>query len=210
MKFLGERMTGTGLLKTRLALTLALVVCTMLLISKSGSLLFATLLERSIPPFSAPQAKAAQAIVVLTGANASMLEAARLHRQTGLPVLASGGDGEAAAIKNHLEKSLHTPVKWTEGNSLNTEQNAKFSADIRGSAHVRKIILVTHALHMRRARAMFVDRGFEVFPAPTDFSGWPELRWRDLLPSNEGRKLAKLALHEVFGLAFYKLRFAIQ
>ena len=203
-------MTGRELLKICWVLTFALLVCAMFLISKSGGLLFAALLERSTPPFSAPQGRSAQAIVVLTGANSSMLEAARLHLQTGLPVLASGGDGEAAAIKNHLEKSLHTPVKWTEGNSLNTEQNARFSADILAKAQIRRIILVTHAMHMRRAQAMFADQGFEVVPAPTDFSEWPELQWRDLLPSSEGRKLAKSALHEVFGLAFYKLRFAVQ
>ena len=203
-------MAGTRLLKICWLLAVALLVCAMFFVSKSGSLLFAALLERSSPQFSAPQAKEAQAIVVLTGRNASMLEAARLHRQTGLPVLASGGDGEAAAIKNHLEKNLYTPVKWTEGSSLNTEQNARFSADILATAQVNKIILVTHAMHMRRAQAMFVDQGFEVVPAPTDFSAWPELRLRDLLPSSEGRKLAKSALHEVFGLAFYKLRFAVQ
>ena len=210
MKFARERMTATGLMKICWLLMFALLVLAMFFVSKSGSLLFAALLERSAPPFSAPQASAAQAIVVLTGAKASMLEAARLHRQTGLPVLASGGEGEAAAIKNYLEKSLQTPVKWTEGNSINTEQIARFSADILAEAQVRKIILVTHAMHMRRAQAMFADQGFEVVPAPTDFSAWPELRWRDLLPSSEGRKLAKLALHEVFGLTFYKLRFAVQ
>jgi len=143
---------------------------------------------------------------VLTGASASLREAARMHRQTGLPVLACGGDGEAAAIKNHLEKILHVPVRWTEGKSLNTEQNAKFSAEILSKEKVRKIILITHAMHMRRAQAMFVDQGFEVIPAPTDFSGWPALSWGDLLPSSEGRKLAKSALHEVMGLAFYRLR----
>ena len=203
-------MAGTRLLKICWLLAFALMVCAMFFISKSGSLLFAALLERSAPPFSTSQAKTALAIVVLTGAKASMVEAARLHRQTALPVLASGGDGEAAAIKNYLEKSLQTPVKWTEINSLNTEQNARFSAAILAKAQVRKIILVTHALHMRRAQAIFVDQGFEVVPAPTDFSAWPELRWRELLPSSEGRKLAKSALHEVFGLAFYKLRFAVQ
>ena len=210
MKLTRERTTSGGLSKICWTLTFALIVCAMFFISKLGSLLFVALLERSSPPFLASQAKEAQAIVVLTGHNASMLEASRLHRQTGLPVLASGGDGEAAAIKNHLEKNLQTPVKWTEGNSLNTEQNAKFSAVILARAQVRKIILVTHAMHMRRAQTMFADQGFEVVPAPTDFSAWPKLQLRDLLPSSEGRKLAKLALHEVFGLAYYKLRFAVQ
>lgn len=202
------RITGTGHLKVCLALVL--VVCVMFFSSKSGSLLLAVLLEQSTLPLSAPAGKAAQAIVVLTGGNAPILEAARLHSQTGLPVLASGGDGEAATMKNHLEKSLHIPVKWTEGNSLNTEQNARFSAEILGKESVRKIILVTHALHMRRARTMFVDQGFEVIPAPTDFSGGPELRWGDFLPSTEGRKLTKSAFHELIGLAFYKVRQAIR
>ena len=208
MKVLKKRMTSTSFLK--ICLALVMFVCVMFFTSKSGSLLFAALLERSVRPLAAPDGEAAQAIVVLTGHYASMLEAARLHRQTGLPVLASGGDGEAAAIKNHLEKSLQTPVKWTEGASLNTEQNARFSADSLAKAQVSKIILVTHAMHMRRAQVMFVDQGFEVVPAPTDFSDWPELRWKDLLPSSEGRRLAKSALHEVVGLAFYKLRFAVQ
>ena len=131
-----------------------------------------------------------------------------MHRQTGLPVLASGGNGEALAIKNHLEKKLHTPVEWTEENSLTTEQNARFPADILAKTQAHKIILVTHAMHMRRARAVCVDQGFEVVPAPTDFSVWPEFRWKDLLPSSEGRRLAESALHEVVGFAFYKLRLA--
>ena len=137
MKFARDRTTGTGLLKICWVLVFALMICALFFISKSGSLLFAALLERSAPLFSAPQARTAQAIVVLTGATASMVEAARLHRQTGLPVLASGGDGEAAAIKTHLEKRLQTPVKWTEGNSLNTEQNARFSAEILIKEKVR-------------------------------------------------------------------------
>ena len=144
--------------------------------------------------------------MVLTGGDLRTLEAARLHRETGLPVLASGGDGEAAAIKKHLEDDFHVSVRWTEGNSLNTEQNAMFSAEILARENIQRIILVTQALHMRRARMMFLDRGFEVIPAPTDFSSDAQLEWRDFLPSTEGRKLTKSALHEIIGLAWYWIR----
>ncbi|MBC7619229.1 MAG: YdcF family protein, partial [Candidatus Saccharibacteria bacterium] len=147
-----------------------------------------------------------QAIVVLTGGNGRNKEAARLHLKTGLPVLASGGDGEAAAIKKHLVNDFHLPVRWTEEDSLNTEQNALFTAKILAQENIQTIILVTHALHMRRARKMFEGWGLEVIPAPTDFSSFAPLKWDDFLPSTEGRKLTKSALHEIFGLAWYRIR----
>lgn len=177
--------------------------------SKSGGMLLAVSLERSSHPLSDPQAQAAQAIVVLTGGDALIQEAARLHGATGLPILASGGNREAGVIKIYLEKRFHTPVQWTEEASLNTEENAKFSADILMKVNIRKIILVTHALHMRRAQAMFVGQGMEVVPAPVRFSSRAPLQWADFLPSIAGLKLVKAALHEVLGLAYYRLRQAV-
>jgi hypothetical protein len=55
--------------------------------SKSGGLLLAVFLERSVHPLSVPAGKAAQAIVVLTGGDALIQETARLHGETGLPAL---------------------------------------------------------------------------------------------------------------------------
>ena len=147
--------------------------------------------------------------MVLTGGDALIQETARLHGETGLPILASGGDGEAVVIKGYLESRFRTPVKWTEEDSRNTEKNARFSAEILKKVKIHTIILVTHALHMRRAQAMFVGEGFEVVPAPTRFSRSAQLQWADCLPSAAGLKLVKAALHEVMGLAYYKVRQAI-
>ena len=174
--------------------------------SKAGGYLLTAGLERTVKPLAAPAATAAQAIVVLTGGHWRNLEAARLQRATGLPVLASGGDGEAAAIKAQLESEFGVPVRWIEGDSLTTEENALFSAKILAPAHVQKILLVTHALHMPRAQRLFSDTGLEVIPAPTDFSTHAPLKWGDFLPSTQGRKLTKSALHEIFGLAWYRVR----
>ena len=201
-----ERTTGTGFLKICLLLALVLMACVMFLTSKSGSLLFATLLEQSTPPFSASQAKTAQAIVVLTGGRQKAMEVVRLQRATGLPVLASGGDGEAATIKAQLERDFGVPVRWTEGDSLTTEENALFSAKILAGARIQKIFLVTHALHMPRAQRLFSDTGLEVIPAPTDFSIHAPLTLADFWPSAEGRKTSQPALHEIFGMAWYRLR----
>jgi uncharacterized SAM-binding protein YcdF (DUF218 family) len=202
-----ERMRFGGNLNACLAL-MALVFV-LFFSSKWGGLWLTVFLERSSHPLSAAQGQAAQAIVVLTGGDALVQEAARLHSVTGLPILASGGDREAVVIKADLEKRFRTPVKWTEEASRNTEENAKLSAEILIKAKVRRIILVTHALHMRRAQAMFVGQGFEVVPAPVRFSISAQLQWADCLPSAAGLKLVKTALHEVMGLAYYKVRQAI-
>lgn len=186
---------------------LAILACGLFFSSKSGSLLLIGFWERAALPLSASATKGSQAIVVLTGGDALNLEAARLHRATGLPVLASGGDGEAAAIKRYLEERLHIPVRWTEEESLNTEQNARFAAKVLEKENIHRIILVTHALHMRRASMMFVDQGMEVKPAPTRFTpGGSKRQWRDFLPSREGLKLTKSALHELIGCTYYVVR----
>ena len=190
----------------KIAPLLIIVVCVLFFSSKAGGFLLTASIERAAMLIAAPAGKAAQAIVVLTGGDLRVQEAARQYRKTGLPVLASGGDGEADRIKKQLESDFHVPVKWTEGKALNTEQNAMFSAEILARENIQSIILVTHALHMGRARVLFLASGLEVIPAPTDFSSTASFSWRDFLPSAKGRKLTKSALHEVFGLAWFKIR----
>lgn len=197
-------MNRAGYFKLLFALILPATI--VLLSSKAGGYLLTAGLERTVTPLTVPAATAAQAIVVLTGGRRKAMEVARLQRTTGLPVLASGGDGEAATIKAQLAREFGVPVRWTEADSLTTEENALFSAKILAGARIRKILLVTHALHMPRAQRLFSDTGLEVIAAPTDFSSAVTLRWADLWPSAEGRKLAKPALHEIFGLAWYRLR----
>ena len=200
-------MNRSGYFKVLMALLLPAGI--LLFSSKAGGYWLTAGLERTVTPLALPTATAAttaQAIVVLTGGTWRNLEAVRLQRATGLPVLASGGDGEAAAIKAQLERDFGVPVRWTEGDSLTTEENALFSAKILAGARVRKILLVTHALHMPRAQRLFVDTGLEVIPAPTDFSKPVSLQWKDFWPSAEGRKTSQAALHEIVGLAWYRLR----
>ncbi|WP_168921598.1 YdcF family protein [Polaromonas vacuolata] len=187
-------------------MTILVLACVVFFSSKAGGVLLTACIEQSATPIDAPAGKAAQAIVVLTGGDLRTQEAARQYRQTGLPVLTSGGDGEAARIKEQLETEFHVPVKWTEENSLNTEQNAMFSAEILAKENIQSIILVTHALHMRRARMMFLDQGLDVIPAATDYTSHTALEWRDFLPSAEGRKLTQSALHEIVGLAWFRIR----
>jgi uncharacterized SAM-binding protein YcdF (DUF218 family) len=129
-------------------------------------------------------------------------------RRFGLPVLVSGGQprnasrSEADVIADLLEKEFGVPVRWREGNSLDTADNARFSAVMLHDQGIRKIVLVTQAFHMPRARRLFEAAGFEVIPAPTELSTRREQprNLLDWLPRTRALQDSYYALHEWLGL----------
>ena len=87
--------------------------------------------------------------------------AAKLHRETGKPILVTGGAprgnslSEAEQMKQVLEHEFNVPVQWTEGASDNTLENARLSRQLLNQAGISRIYLVTHAWHMPRAVQAF-------------------------------------------------------
>ena len=134
--------------------------------------------------------------------------AAELQRATDLPILASGdgrgrsGDGRMAGT---LRDDLQVASVWSESNSRDTRDNARNSAAILGERGIGRIILVTHASHMRRAARAFEAQGLEVVAAPTGFrqslSGL--LNW---LPNATALHYVATALHEIAGDLWYRWR----
>lgn len=148
-------------------------------------------------------------------ANAYALErlryAARLQRRTGLPILVTGGAPtggipEAQFMQEVLEKEWKVPVRWTEGASDNTRENALNSRRILAGEKIAKILLVTHAWHMPRAQAAFERAGFEVIPAGTRFSLPKAAELMDFVPEAGALRASAHALHEAIGLVWYRLR----
>lgn len=138
--------------------------------------------------------------------------AARLARRTGLPVLVSGGaptgtTAEAVLMKAALEEDFRVPVRWVEKTSLDTQQNAQFSAEPLRAAGVSRILLVTHAVHMPRAQAAFEDAGLQVIPAPTAWLGGTGASDQVLaeLPGPTSAYAGWYAVHEWLGLLAYRL-----
>ena len=137
--------------------------------------------------------------------------AAALHRQTGLPLLVTGGapDGglpEAQFMREILEREFKVPVRWTESASRNTRENALFSRDVLAKENIHRILLVTHAWHMPRAQTAFERAGFDVIPAGTRFVGKPEYRLLDFIPDASALRSSSYALHEFIGIVWYKVR----
>ena len=87
--------------------------------------------------------------------------AALLHRQTGKPILVSGGApegssvSEALAMKSVLENELKAPVTWLETASNNTLENAHASRALLAPLGINRVYLVTHARHMPRSQWIF-------------------------------------------------------
>ncbi len=145
-----------------------------------------------------------------------VLFAARLYRaRRSGTVLVSGGvipwtghtTSEAEAMKSLLvEWGVHESAIGTEVKSRNTAENA---AGIRRLyPNLRKILLVTSAMHMPRAEAVFGRAGFEVIPAPTDFQVLSDRPFTafELLPDAHALALTSDAIKEYLGMLYYRLR----
>lgn len=172
------------------------------------------------------------AIVVLGGgrealapeyqlSNLNWISLQRLHygvwlsRQTGAPILFSGGVGlgdnlgvtEAEAASRVAERDYGRPLTWIEGESRDTRENASRSVAMLKPAGVTDLVIVTHGWHMRRALRAFdqesrrADAGLRISAAPMGLavsSARPALQW---LPSAQGFVRVRFVLHELAGLA---------
>ncbi len=142
--------------------------------------------------------------------------AAALHRRSGLPLLVSGGnpDGaassEAQAMQRTLENEFAVPVRWSESRSANTLENARYTREILAAENIRRVVLVTHAWHMPRARLAFERAGFEVIAAPTAHTTRGPASVLDLLPDAGALLKSALFFHEVIGVVWYRLRLIFQ
>ncbi|MHB1216384.1 MAG: YdcF family protein [Thiobacillus sp.] len=190
------------------------------------------LLQKSLEistPLSPSQLQAADAIVVLGGGrriaaaeygsdtlNGISLErlryATHLHRASGLPILASGGKpgggtlSEGRIMQHILQTEYGIAPRWIEDAALTTWDNARLSAPLLKAQGIQRIVLVTHAWHLRRAVPLFEAQGLSVIPAGIQFSSTRIDTLFDLLPTPAGLRDSTFALHEWLGILWYKLR----
>jgi uncharacterized SAM-binding protein YcdF (DUF218 family) len=136
--------------------------------------------------------------------------AAKLQRETGKPILASGGktgssEPESLLMKQVLENGFRVPVRWTETKSRTTRENASLSLPILKEAGITHVYLVTHAWHMERAAREFRRTGMQVTQAPTGFTTRSDLTLLYFIPSARALLKSYYATHEVMGLVWYWL-----
>lgn len=130
----------------------------------------------------------------------------RLHRESGLPLLLTGGApaggrAEAASMQEALERDFGLRARWIETASRDTAENASLSAPLLQAAGIRRIVLVSHASHLPRAVPLFEAQGFTVAPAPTGFTTGTPDGFQNLIPGG-GLGRSRAALHEYLGRLF--------
>ena len=183
-------------------------------------------LER-YPPLTLAQARTAQAIVVIGGgvkpapeyaanvlggaANQRLQYGAWLSRQTGLPLLVSGGaplggEPEAVVMARVLQQHYGLSARWQEPASRTTLENARYSQALLARDGVQRIVLVTQAWHMSRALPLFAQTGLQVLPGSTGYvryDGGGLVLW---LPSGLAMQETYQALRELVGMLYYTIR----
>ena len=146
--------------------------------------------------------------------------AAYLHRQTGLPVVASGGAPEQGP--DDLEPRVPEAI-WMaevlqefgvespliEDQSRDTWGNAEQSAALLEALGIRRVALVSHAHHMPRAVWSFRQAGLEVVPAPTGafVPRDTALSLGSFRPQATALYNSWLATHEYLGILWYRWQY---
>ncbi len=133
------------------------------------------------------------------GSDLRLIEGAKVARATHLPVLVTGSAHEAAAMRRFMEEDLQVPVRWLEGASRTTRENAEFSARMLRPLGIDRIILVTSSPHMARAVGDFVAAGFQVTAAPAEMATRDALGVLGFVPTAQALSRSRTALYEWAG-----------
>jgi uncharacterized SAM-binding protein YcdF (DUF218 family) len=188
---------------------------------------FGCTLERAYPPRTAEALPSADAIVVLGGGMSTpqgpvrdpdlsaaadrVWFAARLYRAGKAPVVVPSGEGEAATSAVLLaDLGVPAAAIRVENASRNTAENAVRTRAVLQALGAHRVLLVTSAFHMRRARMIFERAGVAVIPAATDYEATllrvRAGRWSltELLPSPEALSRNTYILKEYLGYAAYR------
>lgn len=223
-----------------------LVLIALLILWLSGTSGFSNLLARSLelkylPPKEIPSAEvmvvlgggtesavAPRSSVEVNGAGDRVLYAAQLYRQGKAPhILLSGGEiewlgsGSASPAEDMAviltDIGIPQDALWLEKESKNTYENAVFAKEFLSEKGIERILLITSAMHMPRAVALFEKQGFEVIPLPVDYSVTENetalrdtdnflAKLIDILPNASNLSLTTNAMKEYLGYFIYQLR----
>lgn len=147
-----------------------------------------------------------------SGPSAGLLERLRyavvLQRQLALPLLISGTLTEVDVMQRLLRDDYGSAVRWVDGESKNTLQSANNVYQQLNPVGIKRVVLVTHALHMRRADRTFRAAGMQVMPAVTVYRylGRGDLTGlENWLPSVNGLELSRDVMYELLASAWYGL-----
>ena len=137
-----------------------------------------------------------------------------LSRETELPLGYSGGIGHGAPDGNTeaeiaariTEREFGHKLRWQEGRSRDTRENALFTVAMLQAQGIEHIVVVTHDYHMKRSLRNFTravpagGAALRLTAAPLGVRAGSPLIAYDWLPTIEGFEHTRTVLHEWLGL----------
>jgi uncharacterized SAM-binding protein YcdF (DUF218 family) len=176
-----------------------------------------TAMTEHYPPLDMKQAATAQAIVILGGggqrafapeyggpaAEPLLLErlsyGAFIARNTGLPVLVTGFQIEASAMRDTLRRNFAIDARWIDDQAYDTFENARNSVRLLKAGGIGRVVLVTRATHMWRSVHEFTAAGIEVIPAPVGILSERDPGISHYVPNPDALLRSYAATYELLG-----------
>jgi len=131
---------------------------------------------------------------------------AYLAKQTGLPVLVTGGSpepevrSEAELMREAMLSEYGLDVRWVDSVARNTRENARNAARLLQAEGKQSVVLVIHGFDVRRVRRLFAEVGLKVVLAPTRVPSGGPPSLQDFFPSAEALGTSHFAAYEVLAL----------
>ncbi|MFW6006633.1 MAG: YdcF family protein [Halanaerobiales bacterium] len=140
-----------------------------------------------------------------------IVTAYKIYREIDSVIVFSGGIGvgrhrtaEADLISDWL-KELEVAEEdiILEDKARTTYENGKYVKEWLNTVKYEKIYLVTSAVHMQRAGAVFRNQDIEFIPVPAGYTYSHTLAWLDYLPNRGALRANMSAVHEWAGILWY-------
>ncbi len=140
--------------------------------------------------------------------------ASLLQSKMDLPIFVSGGSvhgeavSEAELMQNVLVNEWGAENVLLEKASVNTIENADYTSAFLKKQNINTILLVTHAIHIKRAKYLFERSGLKVIPAPTYFYSVPDSKkyFFNFIPSMSALNITTTVFYEMLGYLWVRIK----
>lgn len=140
---------------------------------------------------------------------------AQLARESGLPLVFSGGSGwgandpsvsEAEVAQSVLLKAFGMKLDFKETNSRDTQENAANTWTVLSGQGLTRVALITHSTHMPRASNEFERVGFDVVKGAIGQPTQASVTLLSWIPSASSLELSQSTLRELLALLIQSLQ----
>lgn len=139
-----------------------------------------------------------------------------LAKKLNIPIIVTGGSTpgrkeipEAVIMKEVVENTgIESGRIIPEPNARNTYENALYTYEICKENGFKNILVVTSAVHMKRAMRCFEKFDIQVTPYPTDYKyDYSNPSWIDFVPNPQALDANLSVFHELIGIIWYSLKY---